>query len=205
MSMKIKCIASCFSLLVAASAHSQNLISVGIPSASFNFVASSQKQTEWCWAASTQMILQWLGFDVDQGEVVSKVKGALINQGASDADINTALNAVAVQRTGQPAVIHSLFASGPPPASVLVNELGHQHPILLSFKSGPYSSHAVVITGARYYQTRSGPVVTSLIIRDPWPTQENIRNAGRVELAGPTLANFLPNVLKNWIVWVTPI
>jgi hypothetical protein len=44
----------------------------------------------------------------------------------------------------------------------------------------------LLITAPSYIPTSTGPYIYSLVIRDPWPSQQNINNnnEGRVEIAG---------------------
>jgi hypothetical protein len=204
MQLKSKFIAILLGLMVSSQSFGQ-LVPVGIPRASFNFVAASQQQTEWCWAASSQMILQWYGLRVTQQDVVTRVYGALIDAPGSDNAITAALNAVAVSTDGQLKAVHAVSAAGPPPPSVLIDQLSQKHPILMTFMTGPYSGHAIVITAATYFPTPQGPIINSIIIRDPWPTPATIATDGRVEIAGPALGSFLPSVSKHWLVWTTPV
>jgi hypothetical protein len=176
----------------------------GILREQFNFVAAAQEQDEWCWAASASMILNWYGLNITQEMVVARTKGVLIDQPGSDQDISNALSGWAWTRDGRPVIIRSWTAPGPPPPQVLLRELNQKHPILLTFISGPNSGHAVVITAASYVPTQTGPYITSLVIRDPWPSQQNIENEGRVVIDGQNLANFMPLIRSNWLVSVTP-
>jgi hypothetical protein len=176
---------------------------VGILKQNFRLVAAAQQQDEWCWAASASMILRWYGLDVTQQMVVARTKGVLIDAPGSDQDISNALSGWALARNGQRVIIRSWAAPGPPPPVVLIRELSQNHPILLTFISGPNSGHAVVITAASYFQTPTGPYINSLVIRDPWPSPENILNEGRVEIGGQNLANFMPLIRSNWLVSVT--
>ncbi|HET7107268.1 MAG TPA: papain-like cysteine protease family protein [Candidatus Acidoferrum sp.] len=177
---------------------------VGIPTDEFNFVAAAQTQDEWCWAASVSMILRWYRLDISQELVVARTKGVLIDQPGSDQDISTALSGWAYTRDGKPVVISSWTAPGAPPPLILIRELSQKHPILLTFISGPSSGHAVVITAASYIQTANGPYIQSLVLRDPWPSQQNIMNEGRVEIGAQNLANFMPFIRSNWLVSVSP-
>jgi hypothetical protein len=177
---------------------------VGILTPNFNFVTAAQKLDEWCWAASASMILNWHGLPITQEMVVARTKGVLIDQPGSDQDISNALSGWAWSNDGQVRVIRSWTKPGAPPPQILIQELSQQHPILLTFISGPNSGHAVVITAASYFQTPNGPYIHSLVIRDPWPSPQNIANKGRVEIFERDLANFLPLIRSNWLVSVTP-
>jgi len=178
---------------------------VGIPTASFNFVAASQTQNEWCWAASTQMILNWYNVPVTQPEIVQRVLGTVVDAPASDAMVSAALNGWGYARNGQTVIIRSAGYPGAPPPLTLINELSQQHPILLTFFSGPYTGHAVVITGASYISTLWGPQITSLVIRDPYPTPQNVATEGRVEIAGANLGQFARAMRGYWLVSVTAV
>ena len=171
------------------------------PDAAFEFVSASQRGQQWCWAASVQMILQWHGLVVDQADVVRSIKGSLIDQGGSDSEIQRALNALATTRTGRPGFVVATAGYGPPIPSLLVDELMRGRPLLLTFSTGPYSGHAVVITGAEYVPSPYGPTITSLTIRDPYPTPSNVATRGRSYYSGAELAKFLPRIRNYWIVW----
>lgn len=176
---------------------------VGIPTQRFNFAAAAQQQDEWCWAASVQMILNWYGIGVTQDMVVARTKHVLIDQAGSDMDISNALSGWAMTTNGQLVTIRSMAAPGLPPPAVLLTELGKGHPILLTFATGMYSGHAVVITAASYFPTNYGPQVVSLVIRDPWPSPANVATSGRVEIAGAALSNFAQLVRSHWLVSVS--
>jgi hypothetical protein len=135
--------------------------------------------------------------------VVDRVKGGPIDQGGSDGDISTSLNGWAPGIDGSVKVVSSTTSAGPPPYLLLLQELSNQHPILLTFATGPNGGHAVVITGASYLQTPTGPTVDSIIIRDPWPSPQNVATQGRVEIAGANLLSFLHKVRSYWIVSVS--
>ena len=128
----------------------------------------------------------------------------MIDQGGSDQEISNALTGWAVEGDGRRVTINSWVAAGAPPPQILIRELSQKHPILLTFMSGPTSGHAVVITAASYVQTPNGPYINSLVIRDPWPSPQNIMNEGRVEIGGQDLVNFIPTVRGNWLVSVVP-
>ena len=50
-------------------------LTVGIPTETFNFVASTQRSTNWCWAASIQMTLNYYGVAITQEEIVARTYG----------------------------------------------------------------------------------------------------------------------------------
>lgn len=177
----------------------------GIPANQFDFFAAAQRQSSWCWAASIQMILNWYGLPVDQSQVVSRTYGAAINAGASDQQISSSLNTWAIAANGRTYAIGSVTAAGAPQPSVLVQEMNQRHPILLTFSTGPFNGHAVVVTATTYFSTPQGPQLNSLSLRDPWPSDQNIANKGKTEVSGAALDEFLRHVRSHWLVSVHPI
>lgn len=52
-----------------------------------------QRMDQWCWATTTSSILQHYGFNVTQEQVVTHIKGSLINEPGSDSEmLNAARN-----------------------------------------------------------------------------------------------------------------
>jgi Papain-like cysteine protease AvrRpt2 len=173
---------------------------VGIPTTQFNFSASAQQQDEWCWAASIQMILNYYGIPATQQEIVTRTYGIPVDQPGSDAAITSALSGLGRTIGGQVRTIRSTGQSGPPPPAILLNQLSQKHPILLTFATGPNSGHAVVVTAASFIVGPGGPQITSLVIRDPWPSQQTIATDGRVEISGQSLATFAQSIRGYWMV-----
>ena len=62
-----------------------------------------QEKTQWCWAASAQMIGHTLGRQVTQTDIVTQVKGMDINDGANDTEIKMLLH---TQRFATPSYDH---------------------------------------------------------------------------------------------------
>jgi hypothetical protein len=174
---------------------------VGIPS--FMFTPAAQQQDEWCWAASIQMILNWYHIPVTQEMIVNQIKGGLFDAGGTDEEISRGLSTLASGADHRIHEIRSSTAQGPPPVPFLISELGQGHPILLTFATGPNSGHAVVITAASYVLTPMGPYIKSLVIRDPYPSPQNVQTMGRIEIGEQALVAFLPLVSRYWLVSVS--
>lgn len=181
--------------LVFASLHSfsQQPIYVGIPRENFNYFASSQRNSNWCWAASMQMIFNYYGVNITQEQIVARSYGTDPNGNLPDwagsfPVITANLNNWSIDNNGRSYIVAASLNWGAPTPAYLVQELSAQHPVLIGYQSGPNSGHAVVITACSYTESAYGPIIQTLIVRDPWPTPENAANKGRVEYSGANLA-----------------
>lgn len=180
---------------------------VGIPSETMQYFTASQHNSQWCWAASIQMVLNYLGVDISQEQIVARTYGVdasgnLPNWGGDFQRITGNLNNWSIDNRGRPYVVSSFFGSGAPPPSYLLSELAAGRPVIVGYASGPSSAHAVVITAASWTPSVNGPMVHTLVVRDPWPSPENIANRGRVEYAGVSLAQ---NMRHYWFVRTQPL
>ena|ERR1035437_1552915 len=174
----------------------------GISDAEWARVAAIQVGDQLCWAASIQMILNWHGIPASQQEVVARLRGIPVNTSGSDADINAALNTWGTAADGQTRTIRSVTGPGWPAHQILVDQLSRKQPILIGFSSGPYSKHAVVITGVTFTPTLNGPAIGKVVIRDPFPTPFFAQTLGKTELEGDQLKAFEQNVRAYWLVSV---
>jgi hypothetical protein len=175
---------------------------VGIPAGVVNGFAVSQWQSEWCWAASAQLILNLYGIPVTQADLVARSHGNLGNNPGSDMDILAVLNGW-VPAAGGSRTVHATEFPGLLAPQLIINNLTSGHPILIAIASGPASGHAVVITAAAFVQTPQGPLLSGLVIRDPWPSPDHMQSIGRVVIQGPDLIQFIAGIRASWISWVT--
>jgi hypothetical protein len=169
---------------------------VGIPSNKFNYFASSQRNSNWCWAASLQMIFNYYGVSITQEQIVARSYGVdpygqLPNWAGSFQVITSNLNNWNIDNNGRQYSVSASLNWGAPTPAYLIQELAAQRPVLIGYQSGPNSGHAVVITACSYTQSAYGPIIQSIVVRDPWPSQENISTNGRVEYPGINLANLI--------------
>ncbi len=192
-------------LFVALSswAFGQKTTSVGIPTADFNFASAAQLKTEWCWAASVQMILNWYHVPVSQTDVVGRIYGRPIDAAASEDAITLALSGTAYDRSHKKVLLHAKRIRGVPPTDLLVNELSEEHPVLLTFRSTRTMLHAVVLTSAEYERNKDGRIhVTSLTFRDPNPSIKGRKPAVAIRLTGAELARFVRSISSYYLVSV---
>ena len=175
----------------------------GITSGVFNFVAASQRENEWCWAASIQMVLNYYNVAITQEEIAARTYGLdaygrMANRGASHDVITANLNNWNIDNNGRKYIVQAYFVPGAPNASALVNELSLGHPVIISYRNYSTPGHVIVMTACSYYPTPYGPNIQTMIFRDPWPGQQNVLNKGRVEY----LANFAYSITGCWFVSV---
>ncbi len=184
------------SLSLGQAAFSQQLTYVGIPSEKFNFFVSSQRNSNWCWAASLQMIFNYYNVNITQEQIVQRSygtdpNGELPNWTGNFEVITSNLNNWNVDNNGRQYAVSAMVNMGAPTPAYLIQELEAQHPVLIGYKSGPNSGHAVVITACSYIPTEYGPYIQSIVVRDPWPSEENKITNGRVEYPGVNLASVI--------------
>lgn len=180
----------------------QQLIYVGIPKDRFDHFASAQTNSNWCWAASLQMIFNYYGVDISQAQIVrrsygSDPNGNLPNWTGSMQLITANLNNWSFTSSGIQYSVQASLNLGAPNPTYMIQELSEGRPILIAYRSGPNSGHAVVITACSYIQTNYGPYIQSIVVRDPWPSPQNIANQGRVEYPALNLGSVIQS---HWYI-----
>lgn len=191
-----------FFVLNTSFVFSQQVFYVGIPTNKFNYSASSQHNSNWCWAASLQMIFNYYGVSITQEQIVARSygvnpNGTLPNWAGSMQVITANLNNWNIDNYGQTYAVAATFNFGAPTPSFLIQELSAQRPVLVGYQSSPNSGHAVVITGCSYTPSVYGPIIQTIIVRDPWPSEQNFLNLGRVEYPAQNLASF---ITSHWYI-----
>ena len=166
---------------------------VGIPREAMEYVTSDQHNSQWCWAASIQMILNYYKVDIAQEQIVARTfgldpYGRLPDWGGDFKAITANLNNWNIDNRGRPYIVSAKLGRGAPTPAILIEELSKRRPVMVGYATGPNSRHAVVITGASFSPSPQGPIIHSLIVRDPEPTRQNFRKRGRIEYPGEFLA-----------------
>jgi len=167
-------------------------IHVGIPTSHMDFFASRQIGKQWCWAASIKMVLNAYSIAITQKQIVQRTYGSSANGNLPDwpatyKTIHKNLNNWSFDKNGQKYSVKATIGFGRPSHIWLINELNSQRPVIIAYKSGPITGHAVVLTGLAFAIKTIKPAtitVNKLIYRDPWPDKENIQNKGRKEVSG---------------------
>lgn len=177
-------------------------VTVGIPTSQFNFVAATQMQTEWCWAASIQMILNWYNVPVKQVDVVNRIYHKTVDAAATEDAITTALSGTAYDRRGRKVWLHAERRRGAPTTNELTTELSLRHPMLLTVHSTPGMLHAVVVTSIATIESDQGRTITAITFRDPKPNLRGRHAAGTIRVSGPEVARFLRSISSYYLVSV---
>lgn len=151
-----------------------NLFVAGIPSGQFEYFASPnisgrQRQANWCWAASVQMVLNYHGLYVSQEQVVQRIYGQQIDRPAGPQEILAALSGWAPDNRGRSSSIHAnpYTYSG----SQIVRDLANRWPLIVGLRNPRGGiGHAVVVTAVYYsVDPYNNPIFQAVVIRDPWP------------------------------------
>jgi hypothetical protein len=193
-----------FLVLQGQLAAQQAPVYVGIPSEQMNYFSASQQQSQWCWAASIQMVFNYYGVGIDQDQIVRRTYGMdpygnLPNWPGSFQAIHSNLNNWSIDNYGNRYTVTASIGMGAPAPAILLRELAEGRPVILGYQTGPNSGHAVVATAASYIQTPMGPQIQTIVVRDPWPSRDNLQTMGRQEWPGIVLAN---RIQAYWYVRV---
>lgn len=112
-------------------------------------VTEKQKTPFWCWAATIAMSLHAQGVGWRQEDVVLATKGMLTNGTATTQEMTAFLNSWShIDYDGQPWAVHSSHYDGAPPLKVIINSLDSGRPLIVTYRSGPTTEHAVLLYGA---------------------------------------------------------
>ncbi len=168
---------------------------VGVSSSKMNYYASSQKNSQWCWAASIQMVLNYYGVKISQEQIVARTYGTdpygrLPNWAGSFEAITANLNNWGVDNSGREYKVRASLNWGAPTPAVLLRELSKKRPVIVGYR-GPQGGHAVVITAASSTKSPYGPIIQTITVRDPMPTPMNIHNRGKVVYPGAQIASLM--------------
>jgi ABC-type dipeptide/oligopeptide/nickel transport system permease component len=139
--------------------------------------AETQQQSNWCWAAVTDMIAKFFGANSSQTDIVTYVKGSLVNETGTVYDMQKGLSKYRI--TSTPITTTLGFAS-------VISEINNGQPIgtVIAWSSG--GGHAHVIRG--YYEDTSNST-QNLYYIDPLDASYNIMS----------YSNYLSNSSFHWV------
>ena len=92
---------------------------IGIPSVQMNYMAAAQRNSQWCWAAAIQMVLNYYGVNILQEQIVARTYGTdpygRLPDWAGRLDaITTNLNNWSIDNAGRTCVVLSTLNWGVP-------------------------------------------------------------------------------------------
>ena len=139
-----------------------------------------QRMSQWCWAATSQMVLNSLGIPVSQEQIIMRAYGGFIDRPAAMHEIARTLHgSVAADVTGRLRAISALELRQLHPA-VIAKDMAEQRPLLLGLSNtNNAGGHAYIITSIKYNTNALGRIEpVSLTLRDPFPG-----NPSRIEVS----------------------
>jgi len=152
------------------------VFAAGIPTEQFQFFVARQQRTNWCWAASIQMVLNFHGLVVSQDQIVARVFGSNVDAPADPSQILASLSGWAFQINGRPASVSAspVVFQG----SDIVSDLVFHWPLIVGVQNPTGEGHIYVLTAVTYsVGPGNQPLFISATLRDPWPT-----NPSRIEV-----------------------
>lgn len=149
------------------------------------------------------MVLRYYGVYVTQEQIVERTfgvkrNGRLPNLTASPEIITANLNKWGVDNRGQRYRVQAVWGQNAPAPNVLLKEMKANRPLIIGYE-GEQGGHAVVVTAVGYTDSRRGPAIEEIVVRDPWPSKRNRRRKGRIVYDGLDLAN---RIGDYWIIRV---
>lgn len=122
-----------------------------------------QHMSQWCWAASIEMIFRFYGYVVPQADIVRLAWGSPVNLPGSVAQLLGSLNLVWIDAHGRRFRVESrLYGPNPMPA---ILDLQRNWPLIVGTMR-----HAMVLTSLVYDVDNWDRVaVRAARVRDPWP------------------------------------
>ena len=172
---------------------------VGIPTIEFITRASPevlgrQRESNWCWAASLQMVMAHHGIVLPQEAIVERTYGTLINLTVDASQLVPTLSGWTTTKAGR---LYTSVATQIdfPIAEYILDQLGKNQPLIAAI-SVP-SGHVVVVTGFTYdiNPLTNQLIPRSVIFRDPWPEHESKQELSWVEFQ----ARFITMVGIDWV------
>lgn len=163
----------------------------GIPSNQFEMLAApdtagKQRQSNWCWAAVIQMILNYHGVDITQEQIVSHVFGDLVDSPATPQEVISSISGWSILSNGKPVTV--VASTNITSGSDIVYDLAYHQPMIVGLNTNEGIGHACVLTAISYtlHPISNEPMIKSVVLRDPWPQKQS-----RIEMSWDEFFNRL--------------
>lgn len=157
----------------------ENTWVVGVPTEQFvHFAAPEsagrQQQSNWCWAACIQMVLNYHGLYVNQQQIVQRVFGQMVDRPGNGQMILAALSGWQHDMRGGTSRVYSTAHPDKVTPDKVLRDLEFRWPLIAGLRGAPggaATGHAYVVTAAYYTFDMAGqPRILRVVLRDPWPT-----------------------------------
>ena len=125
-----------------------------------------QQESNWCWAASVAMVLNFAHVPVTQNQIVTQVFGHKVNKPATVFQIIQAIDGWHSVYKGKTVVVTAFLE---PSGEQILHDLYLNYPVILALKTGNKIGHAVVVTAAKYKVVNGRKEIQYFLVRDPWP------------------------------------
>lgn len=135
----------------------------------FKAHVARQRSENWCWAACTQMVLNYQGVNASQEQIVERVFGSCVDRPG------TALNIVE-GASGWYVDGHTIGAKADNSfiPQKLIDDLVNKYPLVVGLSMpGQNVGHAYVMTGLSFQKQGDTIYPHSVILRDPWPDNQS--------------------------------
>lgn len=176
-----------------------NYFGAGIPTYELEYtvaprVNGRQRQSNWCWAACVQMVLNYHGLYVTQEQVVQRIYGNLIDRPAGEREIRQALSGWAPDVRG--GVSYISCQSGLSSINEITQNLAYKWPLIVGLRNPRGGiGHAYVLTGIYYsVDAYNNTIPDKVVLRDPWPQSQS-----RQEMSWREFSNRVMMVFKVWV------
>ena len=177
----------------------ENYYVAGVPTNEFDTwaaesVSGNQRQANWCWAACSQMVLNYHGLYVTQEQIVSKIYGGLVDRPANARQIYNALSGWAPNVQGGRSNIYAEY--GLNNVNQITEALASKWPLIVGLRNPNGGvGHAYVLTAIYYsIDQNNNTIPDKVVLRDPMPGVD-----GRIEVPWNRFVNSLDMVFRVWV------
>lgn len=131
----------------------------------FKAYVARQRSDNWCWAACTQMVLNYQGVYASQEQIVERVFGSQVDRPGSAQNIVQGAKGWYVDGHYIDAKADYSFIP-----QKLIDDLVNKYPLVVGLSMpGQTVGHAYVLTGISFQKYGENIYPHSVILRDPWP------------------------------------
>lgn len=148
---------------------SEGLYWAAIETSYFRIYVARQRSDNWCWAACTQMVLNYQGVNVSQEQIVERVFGSQIDRPGTAQNIVQGASGWYVDGHSIKAIADNSFIP-----QKLIDDLVNKYPLVVGLSMpGQRVGHAYVLTGLSFLKQGDTVYPHSVILRDPWPENQS--------------------------------